>query len=200
MSQPSFEALLEATRATHLASDALRDFVQWPDDLVPQAVIRHHIRAEDLLLADVALDCPEEYAPLRDAVLAAAPHAQWRETYKGTQLSQDFIERFGCYCLIGAGGAYASNKIGAYFVYMPSDLDYPLHHHPAEEVYFILAGEAEFWVEGDGAKVMRPGDHVFHASNVPHATRTLSRPLLALVLWRGDLGTKPVLTSAEPGV
>jgi hypothetical protein len=42
-----------------------------------------------------------------------------------------------------------------------------------------------------------PGDTAFHASNQPHAMTTKDKPVLAYVLWRGDLKTPPVLTPAE---
>ena len=34
--------------------------------------------------------------------------------------------------------------MNAWMVYMPAGLYYPLHQHPAEEMYLCLAGEAVF--------------------------------------------------------
>ncbi len=194
MIHPGFSALLDATRSLHATQTALRGFADWPDDLIPQEILPFHVPAADVMLADQALRCPEDFRQVLQAVLAAASVAVWRETYKDTSIGDDFMRRFGCYCLIGDGGAVISGKMAAYVVYMPAGLDYPWHHHPAEEVYFILAGQAEFQIEGQPAHVVQPGDAVFHASNVAHATRTTDQPMLALVFWRGDLATGPVLT------
>ena len=68
---------------------------------------------------------------------------------------------------------------------MVPDIDYPDHHHVAEEIYIPLTGGTE-WRMGDGAFAARAaGEVIHHASNVSHAMRTGDEPLLALYLWRG---------------
>ena len=175
---------------------ALREFCSLPSDLSEQPVEPAVTPAVDLFLADEGL-FTNEYKDLSDAVIAASPEALWRETYKGTRIGEIFRNRFGCYCLVGGGGPFASNEMGAYFVYMPKGLYYPFHHHPAEELYFIIAGEAEFMLEGEETKTLGPGQSVFHPSNNPHATQTHEHPFLALVLWRGDMSVRPVLSYPE---
>lgn len=135
--------------------------------------------------------------PLVRAVLQASDEAFWRLTYAGTHIGQDFLDRFGCFCLIGSGGGWISAQISAYFVYMPPGLYYPWHHHPAEEIYHVLAGEAEFFRDGEAAEVLRAGDSSLHASNQPHATQTHDRGFMAYVVWRNNLTTPPVLTNRE---
>ena len=194
MTRAPFDTLLRETRALFARTPALGDFCTLPDALATQPVTPHHIAAATLMERDPALTTTPALAPLRDAFIAASPHAHWRETYKGTRLGADFMDRFACYCLIGGGGAFLSDTMGAYVVYMPAGLYYPFHHHPAEELYFILAGQAEFLMDGAPAKTLAPGEAVFHPSMRPHATRTTDHPFMALVLWRGDMNTKPVLT------
>jgi mannose-6-phosphate isomerase-like protein (cupin superfamily) len=196
MADPAFDTLLAALRRTYAAAPVLHDFAPLPGHLPQQPVAPHHIPAATLMESDPGLFATD-HAALRDAFIAASPLAAWRETYKGTRLEGDFLDKFGCYCLIGAGGPYAAPDMGAYVVYMPAGLYYPWHHHPAEELYFILAGEAEFLLEGHSPATLGPGDHVFHPSMRPHATETREHPFMALVLWRGDLATKPVLTHPD---
>ena len=174
----------------------LRDFCALPTDLVAQIVVPEETPAVELFLNESGL-FTNNYKSLRDAVVAASPDAHWRETYKGTRIGEIFRKQFGCYCLVGGGGPFTSNEMGAYFVYMPKGLYYPFHHHPAEELYFVLAGEAEFMLEGKESKTLGPGESVFHPSNSPHATQTHKHPFLALVLWRGDMTVRPVLTYPE---
>jgi quercetin dioxygenase-like cupin family protein len=106
------------------------------------------------------------------------------------------MDRFGCYCLIGKDGAYISTQMFAWVVYMPAHLHYPWHHHPAEEMYLVIAGEAEFMREGASPEVLRAGDTCFHASNQPHAMETHDHPVMALVMWRNGFDTPPVLSEA----
>ena len=44
--------------------------------------------------------------------------------------------------------------------------------------------------------VAPPGKVIRHEKMVPHATRTLSEPLLAVYLWQGDLKTHARIVSA----
>ena len=197
MTHPSFETLLDAARAAHGRHPALHRFCAFPDDVTATTVTPHHIPAADLMARDPLLQTPY-LPPLARAFVAAGPHATWRETYRNTGIGDDFLARFGCYCLIGPGGAYQSAQMHAFVVYMPPGLCYPRHHHPGEEMYFVLAGSAEFHRDGAAPEILGPGQGVIHASNQPHAAETLDRPLLAYVIWRSHLGIPPVLTTPAP--
>lgn len=195
MRHESFTQLLNAARRIHDETGVLRDFCPFADDLVEQLVSPFHIPAADLFVGDEIVAAASN--PLAQAFRAGAPYATWRETYKGTAIGDDFLNRFGCYCLIGPGGGWRSEHMAAFMVYMPPGLWYPYHHHPAEELYYVLAGEAEFLRDGEDPETLRAGEAVFHAANQPHATRTHDQPLLAYVLWRSELGTPPVLTEGR---
>ena len=76
---------------------------------------------------------------------------------------------------------------------------YPLHHHPAVEVYVVASGRAEWW-RGDGPwRHEVAGAVIHHAPDVRHAMRTDAEPLLAIYLWRGDLATHARLTDGSSG-
>lgn len=192
----AFDYLLEEVRALHLEHPAVRDFCAMPDDLTPQAITPTHQPAADLMAVDTGL-YSQPHAGLRDAFLAAGVGAQWRESYDRNVIGGAFMDRFGVYCLIGSGGPWASAQMACYMVYMPAKLWYTWHHHPAEEMYVIIAGEAEFSRKGHAPETLRPGDTVFHASNQPHATETHDHPVMAYVMWRNNLGIRPTLTPPE---
>lgn len=196
MATPSFDHLLEEARKVHAAHPALRDFCPFPSDLEPQPLTPHHIDAADLMTHAPGLAGPD-LAPLRDAFLAAGDHAAWRDTYRDTDIGDDFLSRFGCYCLIGEGGGWSSRQMASYVVYMPPGLHYPWHHHPAEELYLVMAGQAEFHRAGEPSATLASGDSSFHASNQSHAMQTLDHPVMAYVLWRSHLDVRPVLTQHE---
>ena len=187
-----FARLLDAIRDAHETSPALADFVSFPDDVHEVALSPRHLPCADYMYHDEILQAAPN--PLARAFFAAGPDAFWRETYAGTNIGEDFMNRFGCFCAIGNGGAYDSDRMKGYVVTMPPGLHYPWHHHPAEEMYLVLAGEAEFYREGEAASVLREGDTSFHASNQPHAMETKNSPVICYVTWRNHFDTPPVLT------
>ena len=192
----AFETLLAETRAVHDAHPEVRDFCPFATDLTPGDMKPAQMPAAALMAADPGLT-GGPYSSLIQAVQSAAPEAQWRDTYKEDPISDDFRNRFGVYGLICGGGYKHSLSMAAFFVYMPAHLHYPMHQHPAEELYLVLAGEAEFSTREGPKKTLKPGDTVFHASNQPHATTTNDAPLLAYVLWRNELNIKPVWSKAS---
>ena len=193
MTRAVWNTLLEEARKVHAAHPDLRAFCDFPQDLDPMPVARHPVPPADLLAAETGLHSPD-YGPLRDAFCAAGPHAHWRETYKDTAIGQDFMDRFGCFALIGPEGGFASAVIRAWVVYMPAHLYYPWHHHPAEEIYLVLAGSARFMRQGSADRILGAGATSFHAGNQPHAMETTDHPVMALVLWRNGFESPPVLT------
>lgn len=196
MTRAAWDRLLAEAHAVHAGHAGLSGFCPFPDDLRPQTVEPFDVPAAGLMYGDTGLTT-DQYSGLRDGFLQIGPLAQWRETYKDTDIAQDFMDRFGCYCLIGNGGAYHSDRMWAWVVYMPAGLWYPWHHHPGEEMYMILAGEAEFRRVGHDPEILRPGDCVLHESNQSHATLTHDRPMMAYVVWRNGFDTPPVLTGAD---
>lgn len=193
MTRALWDNLLAEAREVHARFPALQDFCPFPDPLTPQDVAAHHIPAADLMINDRALSS-DALPGFRDALIAAAPLAQWRETYKGTGVALDFLDRFACYEVLGVDAPFGTSQMRSFVVYQPANFHYPWHHHPAEEMYLVIAGEAEFAIEGEASKTLRPGDTIYHRSNVPHALTTYDHPIMAYVLWRGDLKTKPVFT------
>lgn len=190
---PRFSSLLDAVIERHRVMPVLSEFCPWPDDVAVQACAPFHVSAADAFLSE-QLFCSDALDPLVALVRAVTDLAQWRETYKDSGLPQSFLDVFGTWCLVGAGGPFRSSRLAAYFLYMPSGLWYPWHHHPAEELYCVLAGSGEFYVAGQPAKTLSAGDTIQHGSNEPHALQTTKSPVLAYVVWRNGFGTRPVLT------
>lgn len=191
MATDPFETLLEMTRALHVATPALRAFCPFPDDVTPQPLVPRPLPALALLQAETGLTSVH-HAALRDAFVACGPDAHWRDTYRDTDIGQDFMDRFGCYCLIGREGPFFSHQMWAWMVYLPAGFWYPWHQHPGEEIYHVIAGEAEFLRRGAAPLRLGEGQSHEHAANEPHAMRTAQSPVMALVLWRSGLGVAPV--------
>lgn len=189
----NLSALFDGVRRLHDEHQALHDFAPFPDDVQPKALVPFHVPAADLMLAEAGFG-PSPYKQLCKALFAVTPQMLWRETYKGTNIGNDFMERFGCYEIIGRDAPFASNSIRSFLVYQPAGLHYPWHQHPAEEMYVVLNGEAEFGLQGQPSRTLVAGDSAFHPSNQPHALTTHEQPVLAYVIWRDEFDTAPVWT------
>lgn len=184
--------LLEEARALHDATPDLQAFCTFPeialtDEFRPQV---------DPLCATLTRDSSlgGPYAAFTDACLAAAPHALWRGTYRDTPIGDVLHKHFGTFEILGRDTPLQTDAMRGFLIYQTAGYHYPLHHHPAEEMYLVLAGGAEFLVEGESSQHLDAGKTCFHASNRPHALTTHDRSVLAYVLWRGDIETRPVFT------
>ena len=72
---------------------------------------------------------------------------------------------------------------------------YPLHAHPAVEVYYTLTPGGAWWLDDGPWRSELPGTVIHHVPGVRHATRAGDSALLAIYLWRGELATHAKLTA-----
>jgi len=193
MSIAVFNNLLQITNNVHKNHPIVNAFCEFPNDIQTQEVTPKHIIPSTLLQKETDLNT-NQFQIIRDAVIEASPFAHWRETYKDSEIGEDFMNRFGCYCLIGPNAPFVSSKMQAFFVYMPPHLYYPWHHHPAEELYLTIAGEAEFMTASEDNKILTAGGVSQHKTNQSHAMKTGKLPVMAYVIWRNNFETGPVWT------
>jgi mannose-6-phosphate isomerase-like protein (cupin superfamily) len=187
MTEP--QSALAFARAYHAATlliaanPTLMGFAGWPLALPSPRAPRPIPAAQ--ILRDWASGATEVTVSLHEAVRGIADYADWQQTYSEEEVGADFLNRYGWFELVGPGGHYLSDEVRAYIAYWGENLYYPWHLHEAEELYYIIAGQALFEAEGLPPQVLGPGDIRIHASNQPHAMTTTDSPVLALVLWRG---------------
>ncbi len=126
--------------------------------------------------------------PLTRLLAPLAAALPWADTSANMTMPKGFRGRYTVTKIIGPDGmiAAADFRFGTFLQY--PDTWYPLHHHAAEELYFILSGTAEWTRDGIDGQSEPPGTLLRHASHERHATRTLGEPLLALWVWLGDIG------------
>lgn len=138
-------------------------------------------------------------AGLRAALATLAPRLSWTQNpnYRRSPPSTDFLDNYGYAVLAGPPDgppalALCENLALGVLLLGPRT-HYPLHHHPAAEIYIPL-NDALWWCGEGPWRDQQPGTVIHHAPNVPHATRAGATPLLALYLWRGELATHARLT------
>jgi len=98
--------------------------------------------------------------------------------------------------LVGPGGPYRSDRMRLGLTLVAPETLYPMHAHPARELYGIVSGRA-LWTAGTTRRRPGPGEFVLHPSGVPHAMQTGAEALLAIYSWSGDIMTPPYYTPAE---
>ncbi len=195
MSTGVWHKALANLKRLHQNTAALQTFAPFPDDLIETEYTPLDHAVYPRFWQEDFSASPE--APFIDTLKTAGGAAHWRQTYKDTDIGGDFMARFGCYCLIGPEAPWTSASMFAFLVYMPAHLWYPWHHHPAEELYFVLGGAGTFLRHGEPAERLGAGGASFHASNQPHALETTDDPVLALVYWRNHFETPPVLSPED---
>ena len=188
-----YQTLLRTTQDAYADNAEMTGFTPFPDDIVRQAVTPFHSTCCDVFCEDKKL-VSQKYPALQDALRAASDAVHWRQTYKDTDIGDDFMGQFACYCIIGENAPFMSAAIRLFMVYMPPHFYYPWHHHPAEEMYVVVSGTGVFKRKDCPDERLTEGEISFHQSNQPHAMETLDDPVLCLVAWRDDFETPPVLT------
>jgi len=138
--------------------------------------------------------------PLSSALRALGPSLSWTQNpnYRRQPPSPTFLESYG-YAVIagpadGPPGLVVDARLAVGVLLLGPGSLYPLHEHPAVEIYFTLTSEGEWWKGAGPWRREAPATAIYHAPHVPHATRAGSTPLLAVYLWSGDLRTHAELT------
>ncbi|MEM7377429.1 MAG: dimethylsulfonioproprionate lyase family protein [Pseudomonadota bacterium] len=91
--------------------------------------------------------------------------------------------------LVGPDGLARADDVRIGLYGMVPNAEYGARTHPAEEVFVMLAGAAD-WARGDAPYAGHtPGARSWHPSMLPHATRTRASAFLSLYIWQGDVST-----------
>jgi hypothetical protein len=188
-----FDELLALFRAAFRdAGGALaRDFLEADEALKPRPCLPRGLPVLQHLPRAVAA-APRDMAPLASQLARCASRLPWMQSYGPERFGPAFLDGYGWTGLFGPRGLYASSRLSGGFLLLGPGTLYPPHHHAAEELYLPLT-PGTLWAEAGGDFALRPaGALIHHRSDVPHAMRTTSEPLLAAFLWRGgDLGQTP---------
>lgn len=124
-------------------------------------------------------------AKLLVAIRPAARDLPWRYSYEHRDDAPSLGESIAYAEIIGPDAPYRSKIFCLGLTLIAPESLYPLHRHPAVELYYVLSGTAS-WRLNDGDRDLQPGEFVLHPSLAAHAMRTRCEPLLAAYTWSGD--------------
>jgi len=141
-----------------------------------------------ILARAVASGLNHSAAAIAAAIAALPGTLPWQYHYAPRPGEADLAERIGFAELIGPYGPLTAPECRVGFTLMAPGTFYPLHAHPAIELYLVISGVAA-WTSPGTVRIVAPGQFVLHRTNQPHAMRTFGETLLALYGWRGDIHT-----------
>ena len=165
-------------------ADAMRD---WGEDWI--AVEAEYLPAAEFL--DRALE--RATGANRELLEVFARHARelrWEQSYRKADrlVPQAMLDGYAFTEIIGQRGPFVSRRVRAGIGVWGPGIDYPRHHHAAEETYALLAGSAEFRVGDAPPATCRAEEVVYVAPHTPHGFRTGDEILVVYYLWQaGDL-------------
>lgn len=140
-----------------------------------------------LSFLDAAIDLARQgpLGDLADQFHEILPHLLWSQNpnYTEANCSRAFLDGYAYAAFSGPQGPIHVETPRGGFMLMGPNVTYPDHKHAAREVYMILAGEAEWRLDNADWFRVGPGDLIYHDTMQPHATRSLSTPLLAFAGW-----------------
>lgn len=100
--------------------------------------------------------------------------------------------------LVGPDGIVRRNdvRVGVYGI--RPGANYGIRTHPAEELFVMVAGKAQ-WLKGEeNYAVRRNGARIHHVSGIPHATRTTDSAFMSIYVWSGDVSFDNFVYSGVP--
>jgi hypothetical protein len=114
--------------------------------------------------------------PLHAALQAILSDLTW---YRRPGGDDRFQESHANTMLVGPGGLEPREDLWIGATLMAPNTDYPVHHHPPEEIYLVLSA-GDWWQEGSGWFTPGVGGTLYNAPDVRHAMRSGALPLFAL--------------------
>ncbi|RVO62670.1 dimethylsulfonioproprionate lyase family protein [Sinorhizobium meliloti] len=127
------------------------------------------------------------------ATLLPFVHVTRSKSYLANPPSSDFGENYGYGVICGPNSGppalIKDPEIAFGLMLLGPKTHYPLHHHPADELYYTVTGPS-FWRAGEADWTRRGIDEIIHHPPwLPHATLSAEGPLVLLYIWEGDLET-----------
>ena len=167
------------------ALERFRDSIRnWGDDWID-------VERTQLPAADYLSTAGERAHPSARGLLATfLRHRQrlrWEQSYKKSDgvVPDEMLANYGFCEILGKQGPFVSERIRAGIGIYPPRIEYPIHRHKPEEIYIVLAGNADFMVGAAEGLRKDPGDVIYMKSNTPHGFRTGDEAQVVYYLWQG---------------
>ena len=161
----------------------LSNFVKWPKNLVLKEKTTHKINVTEKLSIWKSSD-NHQVDKIHNLISDLSPEAYWENGYSENEVNREFLSKYGFFELIGPTGHFLTSEMALYVNFLDKNSYYPLHNHEAEELYFVVSGEAKFESENEQSKILKSTDTRFHKSYQAHSITTFDKKILSFVIWK----------------
>ena len=161
----------------------LSKFISLPLDLELDNVKNNQINATAKLASWTESDDASN-KKIHKIISSLSFHVKWENGYSEKDVNNNFLNNYGFFELIGPTGHFKTSEMALYVNYLDKNTLYPLHNHEAEELYFIISGEAKFENNNEDYEILTSNKIRFHKSFEPHAITTDNKQLLSFVVWK----------------
>ena len=164
-------------------NQTLSNFVSLPEDLKLDNVKNNQINATTKLASWSESDVTTN-KKIHKILSSLSFHVKWENGYTEKDVNNNFLNNYGFFELIGPTGHFKTSEMALYVNYLDKNTLYPLHNHEAEELYFIISGQAKFENNNEDNEILTSNKTRFHKSFEPHAITTKNKQLLSFVIWK----------------
>ena len=164
-------------------NQTLSNFVSLPEDLKLDNIKNNQINATTKLASWSESDVANNNK-IHKILSSLSFNVKWENGYAEKDVNKNFLNNYGFFELIGPTGHFKTSKLALYVNYLDKKSFYPLHNHEAEELYFIISGEAKFENNNGDYEILTSNKTRFHKSFEPHAITTDNNQILSFVIWK----------------
>ena len=126
--------------------------------------------------------------PLNSLVLKASPFINWGGSdLREGRIPEDLANQMPMCELVGPDGLYFNETVRVGLWLQTKGVVYGPRKHAAEETFYIINGEAEWWTELKKTRLKGSGSYVFHSSNIQHKSITSDKHVFTAWRWSGDI-------------
>ena len=183
-----FDNLKKETFSLWSRNKKLNEFVKLPENLIYNDI--PSFKVESVRILDNWDADENSIKPIHTLIKKVSPHANWKQTYDEKDVGISFLNKFAYFEFFGPSGHFLTNQMSLYVIFFDKETYYTWHNHIAEELYFVLAGNAKFESENDKSEILYKKKSRFHKSLQPHSLTTFKDKCLCFVIWRENLSSK----------
>ena len=183
-----FDNLKQETLSLWSSNKKLNQFIKLPENLVYNDIPSFNI--ESVKILDNWEPDDSSVKQIHKLIKEVSPYAHWKQTYDEKDVGKIFLDKFAYFEFFGPTGHFLTNEMSLYIIFFDKETYYTWHNHEAEELYFVISGNAKFESKDDKSEVLYKTRTRFHKSFQPHSLTTLNDKCLCFVVWKDKLNSE----------
>ena len=183
-----FDNLKKETLSLWSSNKKLNEFVKLPENLAYNDMSSSNV--ESVKILDNWEPDDSSIKQIHKLIKEVSPYAHWKQTYDEKDVGKNFLDKFAYFEFFGPTGHFLTNEMSLYVIFFDKETYYTWHNHEAEELYFVISGNAKFESKNDKSEVLYKTRTRFHKSFQPHSLTTLNDKCLCFVVWKDKLNSE----------